>query len=35
MSIFVKNWAIAGGCFALFAAGPGRYSLDRAAREDA
>ena len=27
MSIFVKNWAIAGGCLALAAAGPGRYAL--------
>jgi putative oxidoreductase len=27
MSIFVKNWAIAGGCLALFAAGSGRYAL--------
>ena len=27
MSIFVKNWAIAGGCLALAAAGPGRYVL--------
>ena len=35
MSIFVKNWAIAGGCLALFAAGAGRYSLDSAAREEA
>lgn len=29
MSIFVKNWAIAGGCLGLFAAGPGRYALGR------
>ena len=28
MSIFVKNWAIAGGCLALWAAGPGRYAVD-------
>lgn len=27
MSIFVKNWAIAGGCLALAAAGPGRFTL--------
>lgn len=27
MSIFVKNWAIAGGCLVLFAHGPGRYAL--------
>ena len=27
MSIFVKNWAIAGGCLALFAAGSGRFAL--------
>jgi putative oxidoreductase len=27
MSIFVKNWAIAGGCLALAAAGPGRWAL--------
>lgn len=26
MSIFVKNWAIAGGCLALSAAGPGRFA---------
>ncbi len=25
MSIFVKNWAIAGGCLVLAAHGPGRY----------
>ena len=27
MSIFVKNWAIAGGCLILAAHGPGRYAL--------
>jgi putative oxidoreductase len=27
MSIFVKNWAIAGGCLVLAAHGPGRYAL--------
>lgn len=27
MSIFVKNWAIAGGCLALAVAGPGRWAL--------
>lgn len=27
MSIFVKNWAIAGGCLALAVAGSGRYAL--------
>ena len=27
MSIFVKNWAIAGGCLALWVAGPGRWRL--------
>ncbi len=27
MSIFVKNWAIAGGCLALAVAGPGRWRL--------
>jgi putative oxidoreductase len=27
MSIFVKNWAIAGGCLALAAAGSGRWAL--------
>ena len=27
MSIFVKNWAIAGGCLALAASGPGRWAL--------
>lgn len=27
MSIFVKNWAIAGGCLALAVAGPGAWSL--------
>lgn len=25
MTIFVKNWAIAGGCLALAVAGPGRF----------
>jgi putative oxidoreductase len=29
MTIFVKNWAIAGGCLALAAAGPGAYRLGR------
>ena len=29
MSIFVKNWAIAGGCLVLAAHGPGRYVLGR------
>jgi putative oxidoreductase len=29
MTIFVKNWAIAGGLLALFAAGPGRFALRR------
>lgn len=29
MSIFVKNWAIAGGLLALAAAGAGRYALRR------
>lgn len=27
MTIFVKNWAIAGGCLILAAHGPGRWSL--------
>jgi putative oxidoreductase len=27
MSIFVKNWAIAGGCLALAVAGPGRWKV--------
>ena len=27
MSIFIKNWAIAGGCFALAVAGSGRIAL--------
>ena len=27
ISIFVKNWAIAGGCLCLAAAGPGRFAL--------
>jgi len=26
MSIFVKNWAIAGGCLVLAASGPGRFA---------
>ncbi|SMY07933.1 DoxX family protein [Flavimaricola marinus] len=30
MTIFVKNWAIAGGCLALAVAGPGRFSVGRA-----
>jgi len=34
MSIFVKNWAIAGGCLALAAAGPGRYGLGAGAPKD-
>ncbi|MFZ5961451.1 DoxX family protein [Thalassococcus sp. BH17M4-6] len=29
MSIFVKNWAIAGGCLALAVAGAGRYVVTR------
>ncbi|WP_416882136.1 DoxX family protein [Marivita sp.] len=29
MSIFVKNWAIAGGCLVLAAHGPGRYVLGK------
>ena len=29
MSIFIKNWAIAGGLLALASAGPGRFSLGR------
>ena len=29
MSIFVKNWAIAGGCLVLAAQGPGRYVLGK------
>ena len=29
MSIFVKNWAIAGGCLALAVAGAGRYGVGR------
>ncbi|MDG4650006.1 DoxX family membrane protein [Roseibacterium sp. SDUM158017] len=35
MTIFVKNWAIAGGCLVLAAHGPGRYSVGtvRADRE--
>ncbi|EYD76241.1 DoxX [Rubellimicrobium mesophilum DSM 19309] len=35
MSIFVKNWAIAGGCLALAAAGPGRYALEGRERSTA
>jgi putative oxidoreductase len=31
MTIFVKNWAIAGGCLALAASGPGRYAVGRQA----
>ena len=27
MTIFVKNWAIAGGCLVLAAHGPGRFAL--------
>ena len=27
MTIFVKNWAIAGGCLVLAAHGPGRWAL--------
>ncbi len=27
MSIFVKNWSIAGGCLVMAVAGPGRYAL--------
>ncbi|MCE0504828.1 DoxX family protein [Roseivivax sp. GX 12232] len=27
MSIFVKNWAVAGGCLVLSAHGPGRFAL--------
>ena len=29
MTIFVKNWAIAGGCLVLCAHGPGRFALRR------
>jgi putative oxidoreductase len=29
MSIFIKNWAIAGGCLVLAAHGPGRFALMR------
>lgn len=29
MSIFIKNWAIAGGLLALAAAGPGRFALGK------
>ena len=29
MSIFVKNWAIAGGCLVLAAHGPGKYAMQR------
>lgn len=32
MSIFVKNWAIAGGLLALASAGPGRFALGRRGR---
>ena len=32
ISIFVKNWAIAGGCLALAVAGPGRFSVRAAGR---
>ena len=32
MSIFVKNWAIAGGCIALAVAGSGRFALRPDAR---
>ena len=28
MTIFVKNWSIAGGCLALAVAGAGRFALD-------
>ena len=28
MTIFVKNWSIAGGFLMLAAFGPGRYSID-------
>ena len=34
MSIFVKNWAIVGGCLALAAAGPGRYALGAGVPKD-
>jgi len=30
MSIFIKNWSIAGGFLVLAAHGPGKYSWDRA-----
>lgn len=29
MSIFIKNWAIAGGCLVLAAHGPGRFAVMR------
>lgn len=29
MSIFIKNWAIAGGCLVLMAHGPGRFAVMR------
>lgn len=32
MTIFAKNWAIAGGCLALAVAGPGRLGYRRARR---
>jgi len=32
MSIFVKNWSIAGGCIALAVAGSGRFAVRRDAR---
>ena len=32
MSIFVKNWAIAGGCLALAVSGPGRWVVAGRAR---
>jgi putative oxidoreductase len=32
MSIFVKNWAIAGGCLVLAAHGAGRYVLNNTKR---
>ncbi|PJJ85121.1 putative oxidoreductase [Brevirhabdus pacifica] len=32
MTIFVKNWAIAGGLLALYAHGGGRFALDARAR---
>lgn len=30
MTIFVKNWAISGGCLALYAHGGGRFAVDAA-----